>query len=207
MAVALAGCMILQANVFAAEPDADILAVPEAVEDAYVIDDAEDDLEVDDAAVDVAEDDSEIIGTETEDENVGTEDAETDDTVIEEAADEIEIDDFDEDEIFEDAVAVSDASYESDVSVPAENDAVAAQLEEEELVGAIQKITLGTTYSFSVAKGTKDPNYEYYSFKPTETAVYRVDVTGTKGLPLSGAMYYPSSSSSDLFMAYTSKMI
>lgn len=200
MAVALAGCMILQANVFAAEPDADILAASEAVEDAYVIDDvAEDDLEVDDAAVDVAEDDSEIIGAEIEDADVGTDDAETDDTVIEEAADEIEIDDFDEDEILEDAVAVSDAAYESDVSVPAEYDAVVAQMEEEELVGAIQKITLGTTYSFSVAKGTKDPNYEYYSFKPTETAVYRVDVTGTKGLPLSGAMYYSSSSSSDLY--------
>ena len=159
MAVALAGCMILQANVFAAEPDADILAAPEAVEDAYVIDDAEDDLEVDDAAVDVAEDDSEIIGPETEDENVGTEDAETDDTVIEEAADEIEIEDFDEDEIFEDAVAVSDAYYESDVSGPGESDAAAAQREGEALVGAIKKITLGT-YSLNAAKWTKDPNYE-----------------------------------------------
>ena len=195
MAVALAGCMILQANVFAAEPDAGILAVPEAVEDAYVIDDAEDDLEVDDAAVDVAEDDSEIIGTETEDENVGTEDAETDDTVIEEAADEIEIDDFDEDEILEDAVAVSDASYESDVSVPAENDAAAAQLEEEELVGAIQKITLGTTYSFSIAKGAEYP-YEYYSFTPTATAVLCIIQAAAQ------ATYMML-----LIMAYTSKMI
>ena len=150
MAIALAGCMILQANVFAAEPDADILAAPEAVEDAYVIEDAaEDDLAVDDAAADVAEDDTVIIGAATEDENVGTDDAETDDTVIEEAADEIEIDDFDDDEILEDAVAVSDASYESDVSAPTEYGAVVTQMEEEELVGAIQKITLGTTYSFS----------------------------------------------------------
>ena len=201
MAVVLTGCMILQANVFAAEPDSDFLDAPQAVEDAYVIDEAAPDEAEVDAAINVPEDEAEISEAVVDETEVGAEadDAETDEIIIEDAADEIVIDDFDDDEILEDAVAVSDASYESDVSVPAEYGAVVAQMEEEELVGAIQKISLNTTYSFSVAKGTKDPNYQLYAFTPTETAVYRVDVTGTKGRTVSGAMYYPSSSSSDLY--------
>ena len=189
MAIALAGCMILQANVFAANSDADVPSVGGAVEDVSVIDDETD------AEINVGAEDNETDMVPFDEIESGTD---TDDRIIEEGADEVENNDFDDDEILEDALAVSDASQTSDVPVPAQSDSVVSQFEGEELVGAIPKLSLGTTYSFSLAKGDDGPNYEYYSFTPTEKAIYRVDVTGTKGRTVSGAMYY-GNNSTDLY--------
>ena len=191
MAIVLAGCMALSANVFAADLDTDLQDAPdaasyveeseiaeEAVEDAYVIDEGE----ADTVAADDAYDDA-AVGSTVE--------VDTDDIEIEDMTDDFEIDDLDDDaEILEDAVSVSETSPESDAPVPAESADVVSQVKDEELVGAIQKISLNTTYSFSCTKGDPDPNYQIYSFKPTSTAVYRVDITGTKGKTISGAMFY-----------------
>ena len=176
MTIVLAGCMALSTSVFAADLDTDLQDAPnaasymeeseiaeEAVDDAYVIDE--------DEAETVAADDA------YDDAAVGTYD--------------IEIDDLDDDaEILEDAVSVSEASPVSDAPVPSESADVVSQVKDEELVGALQKISLNTTYTFSCTKGDPDPNYQIYSFKPTSTAVYRVDITGTKGKTISGAMFY-----------------
>lgn len=201
VAAALAACMILQANAFAANPDPDIQAAGdaapvieesfgdepaeetngEAVEDVYVIGEDEADGT---AACDTATDDA-----------VGA----ADDIVIEDNAEDIEIEYADDTGILEDAILVNGTSELSDVPVPAQDDSIVSQIEAEELVGAVQTISLNTTYSFSVVKSSDGPDFQLYAFTPTETAVYRVDVTGTGGKTISGAMFYKYADSDDLY--------
>ncbi len=180
MAIALAGCMVLQANVFAADPDNDVQIVSEA---APVIEEAS----VDETAEEIVEKSDEDVYDMNEGELVA---APADEVEYEGVPDDTYIDEVDEAPwISEDVLSVSDAVEISDVPVPVQSEDLVSQAAAEELVGAIPTMKVDTTYSFSLSKGSSGPNYEFYAFTPTVTAVYRVDVTGTKGKTDNGAFF------------------
>lgn len=185
MAMTLACCMIFQANVFASDPDVIVEDAPEVQFDTQ-------EPSGDEMAEEIVGKEEEFWGEEDLIDNVpAKEDAdvsnnENGDSVIVEAADEVEVDNVVEGaEIIKNAVSISDGSK---VPVPVQFGVVLSQIEEE-LVGAFPKVNLDTTYSFSCPKGSSGPDFQIYTFTPSTTAVYRVDVTGTKGKTDSGFLY------------------
>ena len=159
LALALTGCMIFQMSALAAEVDAE---VPTGLEVESVMEE----LEAEDAP-EVVEEEADIPseGVEAETLEVGQ-----DDIIIEE-------DGSDADLVLEDGMAVVDSMEAYETQAETDAGSSLAPFTEEELVGAIPAISLGTTYSFSC---TRD-NYQFYSFKASSTGVYRADITGTTG--------------------------
>ena len=183
MAITLAGCMIFQANVFASAPDIEVEDAPEV---PSVVQESSGDETVEEIVGQ-----EEFWGEEDVIDEAPTEEAsdisdKTGDSVIVEPADDIEVEEvIDGAKIVKDAVSVSKASEVTTNSLSA---VVLSQIKEE-LVGAFSKVSLNTTYSFSCPKGSDGPDYQIYTFTPAATAVYRVDVTGTKGKTDSGFLY------------------
>lgn len=138
MAAALAGCMFLQANVFAAEFSAEDTVIESA---------------------------DEIDLGETEVDSIDTDDA----------------------EIVDDSIDVVASAKVPDDQQEIEADDQVLQFADEELVGAEPKIELDTVYSFSC---TSKEDAQIFPFTPERTAVYRVDVTGSKGKIVSRASFF-----------------
>lgn len=175
LALALTGCMVFQMSALAAEVDAE---VPTGLEVESVMEE----LEAEDAP-EVVEEEAVIPseGVEADTLEVGQ-----DDIIIEE-------DGSDADLVLEDGMAVVDSMEVYETQEETDAGSSLAPFTEEELVGAIPTVSLNTVYSFSCTKSA----YQFYSFKPSSTGVYRVDISGTKGRVISGVLIQNSDNTVD----------